>query len=162
MIVFVLVLTFLCEITDMKELFVGGTTYIFFQFTSASIICKSILSILFIISLVSWLKYRKSRYFIISLLVLIIWFQSGRTIASNFQNGKIITGWFFFKTDKIEICQENQDCEKIIYNQFVIEKMLLWRIKIKSSNKENIIFIGPFIWKDYLLLLEDFGIEIKE
>jgi hypothetical protein len=157
----VLGLTFLYKITDMKELFAGGTTYVFFQFTSASIIVKSILATIFIISLLVWLKYRKSKYVVISILVFILWSQSGRTIAFNSQNGQIITGWFFFRADKIEICQKNQDCESILYNQVTFEKMFLWRVKIKNSNKENIIFVGPFIWKDYIDVLENFGIKLK-
>jgi len=157
----VLGLTFLYKITDMKELFAGGTTYVFFKFISASIIVKSILATIFIISILVCLKYRKSKYVVISILVFILWLQSGRTIAFNSQNGQIITGWFFFRADKIEICQENQDCENILYNQVTFEKMFLWRMKIKNSNKENIIFVGPFIWNDYIDVLEDFGIKLK-
>lgn len=162
LVVFILGLTFLDKIVSgMEELFVGGTTYVFFQFISASIIVKSILATTFVISLLVWLKYRKSKYAVISILVFILWLQSGRTIAFNSQNGQIIAGWFFLRADNIKICQENQDCEKILYNQVTFEKIFLWRMKIKNSNKENIIFVGPFIWKDYIKVLEDFGIKAK-
>ncbi|WP_123867224.1 hypothetical protein [Flavobacterium oreochromis] len=158
----VLGLTFIDKIVSgVEEFFVGGTTYVFFEIISASILVKSIFLAILIVTLFLWLKCKKRKYVLILIPVFILWLQSGRTIAFNSQDGQIVTGWFFFKTNMIEICEENQDCEKKFYKEVTLEKLPLWRIKFKNADKENVVFIGPFVWDNYLKLLEDYGIHTK-
>ena len=102
------------------------------------------------------LKYlQKKNYKFLSLIFIIlpIWILSGRTVGI-FPDGRLNIGWFYIKTDRINLCHPNDDCEKIFYNNTKIEELPFWRIKIENKNINQIIFVGPFIWNQTRKMFE--------
>ncbi len=98
-------------------------------------------------------RYKKKAYIILSLLFL-VWFMSGRTI-SIFPDGRLSTGWFYWETSRINICQNEIDCEKVFYYETKVETLPLWRIRIKNKQTDKIIFIGPLLWEKAIKLFQN-------
>lgn len=153
-----IIVTFLSDVIDMRELFVGGSTYVFYQFLSTSFYIK----FAFVSSLLATVTFRnklKRPFFKVLLLILfLLWLTSGRTIAFNAQNGKMYTGWFFFCFDSVSVCPEKLECERILSLKTKYEHRFLWTIKIVNSYLEETIFIGPFILEEYIEDLKELGI----
>lgn len=116
---------------------------------------------LFLVGIVINLKLKKVKYGNIILSILFItWLLSTRIIAydpsASSEESKVLSGWLFFRTHTILTCidTENCDCEKVNYYGTYIEKLPLWRIRIKNKELDTVIFVGPFIWKKTLKILE--------
>ncbi len=106
--------------------------------------------LLFFISaffLFQFYKNKKMYSLILHTLFLFIWFLSGRTIA-NFPDGRISTGWFYFETNRILLCNEIVDCEAVIHYKTTIKSNSLWFLNIEANNKKYLFYVGPFIWSD--------------
>lgn len=149
-------------IKDIGELFVGGTIYSFFEIFSTNLVIKSILALIVISLFFVWFKQKKSKYFVALVLAFILWFLSGKTMAFNSQDGQIISGWFYFKTNDFKICAENDNCENVLYKQTSFEKKSYWRIKIKHSDKGEVFFISPFIWNRIIVFFEEYNPNINK
>jgi hypothetical protein len=104
----------------------------------------------------------KKKIKIITLLIsLMLWGINGRTIGvMTFPEGKIHTGWFHIVTGHNKICYA--DCETTIIKHSKVKLLCFWRINIVVNNKNNIIFVGPFIWEKTKNMLEMNNFKLPE
>lgn len=105
-------------------------------------------------------KSRNNKYYMncILIFVFVLWLLNGRIIGQfPYPEEKVITGWFFIRTNEIHVCNRNKkDCENVGIFETYIEKKGFWFIKLKNKEKDASIFIGPFIWSKSLIFLEEF------
>jgi hypothetical protein len=101
-----------------------------------------------------WKKYLLRKIVLLFILIL-FWFISGRTIAFKyFPNGRIITGWFYYKTNEFFLCKKGDDYEKVISQETKLLRLSFWRLHISNKNISKEIFIGPFAWDRAILTLQ--------
>jgi hypothetical protein len=72
------------------------------------------------------------------------WLLSGRTVAF-FPDGRLISGWFYFETNRVDICKNDIDCEKIYYYDTSYQNKFFFFYRIKNKEIETKIFVGPFL-----------------
>ncbi|MDH7463880.1 hypothetical protein QEG73_21440 [Chitinophagaceae bacterium 26-R-25] len=90
------------------------------------------------------------------LLVLVLWFLSGRVTAFKaFPDGRVITGWYYIETNSFRLCNENEDCESVLFKETKVKKLPLWCISIKNMTTKKLIFIGPFSWNSCIKSFEE-------
>ena len=81
------------------------------------------------------------------LLVLILWLLSGRVVAFKaFPDGRVITGWYYIETNSFKLCEENDDCESVLFKETKVKELPLWCISINNKLTNKVVFIGPFTW----------------
>jgi hypothetical protein len=133
-------------------IFAGGSDGLMDMISVNSFFQTSIILIFGAILIVNKSKLRKYTYFLL-MLVFLLWSLSGRMIAL-FPDGRLSSGWFYIETNRINICKDEIDCDKIFYYETEIEKLPLWRIKIKNKRTDNVVFIGPMVWKKTIELFK--------
>lgn len=102
----------------------------------------------FVCSLLSFfaLKFRKRKEFIfVFFTFFFIWINSGRVISiSTFPDPKVISGWFYLKTNEFSLCGNDSDCETSLSNTRT-KVSNMFRIQIKNDVVDKTLFVGPFI-----------------
>ena len=73
-----------------------------------------------------------------------LWLLSGRMIAL-FPDGRLISGWFYMETSRVDICKDVADCEKTLYYETSYRSEFLWKYRIKNKELDFTIFASPFI-----------------
>ena len=123
--------------------FAGGSDFLMTTIATNSWV-QIFLVLIFTLTLFkSKTKSRIKFYF--RILVFIIWLMSGRTIYV-FPNGKIGLGWFFVETNRFYICSEgDKNCDDTVTECKISEKAL-FLVKIQTIDKENVFYVGPFIY----------------
>lgn len=94
------------------------------------------------------LSYTK-RKFVLPVL-LIIWVLNGRIVAyhSLFDDCPLYVGWFFFRTEKIPLCDYAEDIE-LIEKETKITGVKYLGITVQNHNiNSKFIYTGPFIYND--------------
>jgi hypothetical protein len=84
---------------------------------------------------------------VILFFIFFMWILSGRTIAL-FATGQLNSGWFYFKVNSINICEDDLDCDKVFYYETKVTKLPFWRIRVENKSTDDTIFIGPMLWKE--------------
>jgi hypothetical protein len=107
------------------------------------------LSISFFLLFLVFLFFKKqiTNKFIFNILIIttfFLWFWSGFMVAI-FPEGKVISGWYYFEFNRIELCENDPDYEKILYYETTYEKEYIWTYKIKNKKIETRILRSPFI-----------------
>lgn len=133
-------------------IFAGGSDGLMDMVSANPIFQTSCIIIFGTVLIVGKHKYKKYAYLFLALLFF-IWILSGRVIAL-FPDGRISTGWFYLETNRINICKDEIDCDKIYYYETEIDKLPLWRIKIKNKRNDAIVFIGPIVWQKTIELFK--------
>lgn len=136
-----------------KFIFAGGSDSLMNIITS-SILIRVFLAFILFIYIILYAQTLKKTIIPIIILTFTIWLFSGRMIAI-FPYGRMSSGWFYMETNRINICNDNEDCEKVYYYETKVYKLNLWRIRLKNKNIDKIIFVGPFIWYKTLHLFSN-------
>lgn len=116
-------------------------------------------SLLFVCILILLIIFWKKKHLVrvrngIALVCFFLWLLSGRVIGV-YHDGKIITGWFCFRTEQIIVCNynEQEDCENTLFKTEVVEKSL-WRAEVRNKYGTNTVFLGPFCWREGIKVLK--------
>lgn len=94
-------------------------------------------------------------HFLGYLILLTLWFLSGRTIGiMYYPDGIVKTGWHYIRTNEFGLCEDGVNCELQVNKLTKIEKLPFWRIRITNSNTNEVLFTGPFIWNQTVHIFE--------
>lgn len=150
--IMILITLFGCFSSYASLLFAGGSD-VLMELVQGNLRLQILFVVLFCGSVIitKWRDGYK-RYLFLGLLFL-LWFLSGRTI-SLFPDGKIRTGWFYFKTWDTNICKEEKDCEKVFYYETHVKKLPLWFLRVTNKDTNAVIFVGPVVWSETLSLFK--------
>lgn len=125
------------------------------ELISSNMLVRISLLLTFIALVVFAKKFtNKSFYYTALIVVFSFWLLSGRMIGI-FPDGRIKTGWFYFTTNEIHVCQDDKtDCEIVMNYQSSVEKTFLWQVRIKNNQFNDAIFTGPIIWHKTVKVFE--------
>jgi hypothetical protein len=120
---------------------------------SSHLLISISLAVSFFLALLTYKKKRRALFTSLLTLIFLLWLFSGRMIAF-FPDGRLISGWFYIPTNRIDICKTDIDCEKLFYYYTKIEARSFWRLRITNTETNTTVFIEPFIWKNAIKLFE--------
>jgi hypothetical protein len=137
--------------------FTGESASYLFQIITVGYYVKAFFGVLTTLLLI-FIIYSKSYWLKFLLVVsMLLTIMSSRIIAIKiYPEGKIRSGWFGVCTNEILLCNSDDDCEELLYNQTEIRQKNLWRLHIVNKNINETIFIGPFSYDSILTSLKDF------
>jgi len=136
-------------------LFVGGSTDVFLEVANGNKIIVTSLVVLFIFIIFIKINKYNLKYFLL-LIVFILWLMSGRTVGyTSYPAPAIKLGWFYIQTERIIVCEYNEDCEKLIAYKTSIEELPFWRIKVKNKEMEEVFFVGFIAWESTVKIIKD-------
>ncbi|MFD1602339.1 hypothetical protein ACFSJW_24645 [Flavobacterium artemisiae] len=136
-------------IPDIKEFFWGGSNYIFAKYFVLNGIYPFLITLGMLIHFFILRKFNKSLICTI-LITILIWIHSGRIVGVEIHdnNCEIISGWFYIGTNYINTSKAIKDKDDNCLNKLKFKELSLWRLKVEKGNFNEIIYIGPFLWKD--------------
>lgn len=137
-------------------LFGFNTAFVRFFFASGSDVSMCLIESDLYIRVFFWVVFfllsilfkkwgNKNFYYPILITVFILWSLSGRMVALFPLDGRLISGWFYIETNRIEICKNDCDCEKVFYYETNYKKEFIWTYRIKNKDIETTLFTSPFI-----------------
>lgn len=143
-------------------MFAKGSNYLM-DLVSGSLLFQILFVVIFNLILIVNRKRNIKSAYVLLLLLLLLWGVNGRTIAL-FPDGRINSGWFYIPTYSINLCKDEDDCERVVYYETEIEKLPLWNVRVKNRNVDIIIFVGPLVWTKTLKLMENkfHGVRLKK
>lgn len=143
-----LILTLLAFTEDIKLLFTYESAKYLSDISNVNIFLSVLFLIIYLFLLIYFWKRLKS---IVPFLffIFLLWLFSGRTLAFKYHStGRVITGWYYIETDMFNLCKENQDYERILSKETMINELSFWRLNFKNKDVNKTIFIGPFVWNE--------------
>ncbi len=91
-------------------------------------------------------KFNAAKLFLLAI-VFSCWFLSGRIVSILVWPEVIVnTGWFIMQDEKINLCENQPDCETALMKGTSVTSLNLWRIRIKNDKVNKVALVGPFIW----------------
>jgi hypothetical protein len=140
--------------------FVFGGTSADYMLNLAALNVTWPIALLVLYAISAWFYHKKPNRMRLASVstVVILWVLCGRMVGTLlWPEGKVITGWYYIPTNDFKLCDGSTDCETVIYYQAHIEKLSFWRLKIKSKNIDQTIFVGPFIWNEVPKVFGEIG-----
>jgi hypothetical protein len=102
-------------------------------------------------------KFNAAKLFLLAI-VFSCWLLSGRIVSILVWPEVIVnTGWFIMQDEKINLCENQPDCETAVIKGTSVTTLNFWRIRIKNNKLNKVVFVGPFIWNK---TLDNFSKEI--
>lgn len=115
----------------------------------------SVLFLFFFLITLIFIKYGLKKNLLL-LSFFILWLMSGRVVAfKSFPDGRIITGWYYIEGNSFKLCNQNIDCERMLFKETKVKRLPLWRISIDNNLSNKKIFIGPFTWNSSAKVFEE-------
>lgn len=105
--------------------------------------------------LINFLLHKKKLKISLIIVLICIWLFSTRKVAiSPYYEGRLGIGWNCFLTEELFLCSEDVDCERKLAYETSVEKLSLWTVRLKSTDFDKEIFIGPLTWSITVKMLE--------
>jgi len=151
--------TILLFYSDVKILFLRESAGYLSKINDPNRAASIIFLVTYVVILIFFWKKIKLHIYLTLSILFILWFVSGRSVAFKyFPEGRVITGWYYIETDNFYISKGQMDYEKVITKETSIEILSFWRIRIQNKMIDRTLFIGPFVWENSLIVLnQDIG-----
>ena len=83
-----------------------------------------------------------------------LWVLSGRMICI-WPDGRLSAGWYCIETERFYLCEKQSDCETVMAQQTKLQKLFFWRVRVKNTTTDQIIFVGPMLWNNAIKVLHE-------
>lgn len=139
--------TMFCFLPDAKILFTSESAAYLSSISDINKITSIIALAIFLISIITFKRTWLKPFLLITSFS--IWLMSGRVSAIKpFPDGRVLTGWYYLRTGRFNLCDGGRDCEGTLSNKTQLAKLSLWNIHIKNLFIDRTVFIGPLNWNN--------------